>query len=359
MNNDQKRGEFLCELRKNKGLTQKELGDLIHYSDKNISKWERGISFPNNPNVLNELANIFNVSIEEILYGELIASNNETQIRNNFENEFKSNYNKYKKKEKNLLISILIVIILALLLIYLLFIKNSVKVYNVIIDNEKYSEINMTLLITNKVKALNLKKIEIENSDEISKIEIYYLNDNKKISVFSGENKDYYIEERNGYSEYNLDDLVNHKSFIEIVYNNEKVDNYQLIFEEKYINDNIFPKFSKKSTTNKNQIGADNILKTLKAHGFENKDYYYEKVVDNVTFTYNIDTTSFCITIISDNVIENVTNYSKANDIIYEKMQDGTVIENKKLSVTGTKNCNKEKCTTIEDYAKYINFLKK
>ena len=100
MNNDQKRGEFLCELRKNKGLTQKELGDLIHYSDKNISKWERGISFPNNPNVLNELANIFNVSIEEILYGELIASNNETQIRNNFENEFKSNYNKYKNIRK-------------------------------------------------------------------------------------------------------------------------------------------------------------------------------------------------------------------------------------------------------------------
>ena len=40
MTEDEKRGKFLCELRKQKKLTQQKLGELIHYSDKNISKWD-------------------------------------------------------------------------------------------------------------------------------------------------------------------------------------------------------------------------------------------------------------------------------------------------------------------------------
>ena len=35
-------GKFLQEVRKNKGLTQKELAEQIGVSDKTISKWENG-----------------------------------------------------------------------------------------------------------------------------------------------------------------------------------------------------------------------------------------------------------------------------------------------------------------------------
>lgn len=95
MTEDEKRGKFLCELHKQKKLTQQELGELIHYSDKNISKWERGISFPNNPNILKELASIFDVSIEELMYGEFKTKKNENQIRENFISEYEHNYNIY------------------------------------------------------------------------------------------------------------------------------------------------------------------------------------------------------------------------------------------------------------------------
>lgn len=37
-------GQFMQEMRKKKGLTQKELAELIGVSDKTISKWETGVS---------------------------------------------------------------------------------------------------------------------------------------------------------------------------------------------------------------------------------------------------------------------------------------------------------------------------
>ena len=91
MSNDDKRGKLLSELRKGKNLTQRDLGDLIGYTDKNISKWERGISFPNNPNIINKLAEIFEISVEELMYGELRGKANETEIRENFANQYKNN----------------------------------------------------------------------------------------------------------------------------------------------------------------------------------------------------------------------------------------------------------------------------
>ena len=35
-------GGFLVQLRKEKGLTQKELAQQLYVSDKAVSKWERG-----------------------------------------------------------------------------------------------------------------------------------------------------------------------------------------------------------------------------------------------------------------------------------------------------------------------------
>ena len=34
-------GKFICELRKAKGMTQKDLAELLNVSDKTISRWER------------------------------------------------------------------------------------------------------------------------------------------------------------------------------------------------------------------------------------------------------------------------------------------------------------------------------
>ena len=56
----------LINLRTAAGLTQAELGAMINYSDKNVSKWERGEAIPD-AYVLTQLAEIFHVSVDYLL----------------------------------------------------------------------------------------------------------------------------------------------------------------------------------------------------------------------------------------------------------------------------------------------------
>lgn len=56
----------LINLRTRENMTQAELGAKLNYSDKTISKWERGEAIPD-AFVLTQLAEIFNVSVDYIL----------------------------------------------------------------------------------------------------------------------------------------------------------------------------------------------------------------------------------------------------------------------------------------------------
>ena len=48
------------------GMTQAELGAKLNYSDKSVSKWERGEALPDTDNLI-RLARLYNVSIDEIV----------------------------------------------------------------------------------------------------------------------------------------------------------------------------------------------------------------------------------------------------------------------------------------------------
>ncbi len=56
----------LIRLRTEAGLTQAELGEKLHYSDKAVSKWERAESVPD-AWVLTELGRVFGVTVDELL----------------------------------------------------------------------------------------------------------------------------------------------------------------------------------------------------------------------------------------------------------------------------------------------------
>lgn len=42
----QQLGAFIAENRKRQGLTQQQLAQILHITDKAVSKWERGLSYP-------------------------------------------------------------------------------------------------------------------------------------------------------------------------------------------------------------------------------------------------------------------------------------------------------------------------
>lgn len=71
--NEKETGNFIRELRKNAGWTQKELGVRIGISDKAISKWERGLSFPD-ITLLPRLAEVFQVSVGDIISGRRLSA---------------------------------------------------------------------------------------------------------------------------------------------------------------------------------------------------------------------------------------------------------------------------------------------
>ncbi len=74
----EKFGKLICQLRKEKGMTQKELGDKLHLTNKAISKWERGLSLPDIC-IIQEIAQNLDISVLELLNGE---KNLESDISN-------------------------------------------------------------------------------------------------------------------------------------------------------------------------------------------------------------------------------------------------------------------------------------
>jgi transcriptional regulator with XRE-family HTH domain len=56
----------IINLRTAKGMTQAELGELLNYSDKSVSKWERAEAVPD-AYVLKNMSGIFGVSVDYLL----------------------------------------------------------------------------------------------------------------------------------------------------------------------------------------------------------------------------------------------------------------------------------------------------
>jgi transcriptional regulator with XRE-family HTH domain len=64
-----KTGNLISSARREKRITQKELAEKLHVSDRTVSKWERGAGFPD-VSILTELADILGLTVTELLQGE-------------------------------------------------------------------------------------------------------------------------------------------------------------------------------------------------------------------------------------------------------------------------------------------------
>lgn len=65
----QKVGSFLKELRREKGLTQEQLAEEFHTTNRSVSRWENGRNLPD-ISLLVELADFYDVDVRELIDGE-------------------------------------------------------------------------------------------------------------------------------------------------------------------------------------------------------------------------------------------------------------------------------------------------
>lgn len=89
----------IASLRKEKGLTQAELAKALNYSDKSVSKWERGDGIPD-VFVLQKTAEFFDVTLNDIISEKIVLP---------------------KKKKKPYLTSRIIIPLLSVGLVFLVF----------------------------------------------------------------------------------------------------------------------------------------------------------------------------------------------------------------------------------------------
>ena len=73
-------GNFLKELRKEKGITQEQFAEVLGVSGRTVSRWETGNNMPD-ISLLVAIAEFFEVSIPEVINGERKSENMDEEIK--------------------------------------------------------------------------------------------------------------------------------------------------------------------------------------------------------------------------------------------------------------------------------------
>lgn len=109
--NYNKIGQFIAEERKAKKLTQTKLAQMLYISEKTVSKWENGNGIPDT-NLLPKLCEIFGISLNELLNGERLTSEN---YINKAEEKLLELQKEKQSSDKRLLISEIVLASLSLI----------------------------------------------------------------------------------------------------------------------------------------------------------------------------------------------------------------------------------------------------
>lgn len=255
-------GKFIANLRKEKGLTQSELGDLVGVTDKTVSKWERGIHAPDIA-ILTKLSNCLDISVTELLHGKRLRLD-----KRDINVESIKFYNKISKlKYVKFSIFIILLIIIAFLSIFMINNYNRFKVYRITSEIEDFTvngyvifNRDKNIIVINKIEYIDKyigtdKEIKVKSVDMFLKCDnkVLYsvgddvITDNQNLYYLSKyiNDKFLYIDENIEQSEYILstDSNIN-KLSIEITYidgnNQEHILNIPLKAQKEISNTKLF-----------------------------------------------------------------------------------------------------------------------
>lgn len=311
----------IFQIRQERNLTQKDLGEIIGVSDRTISKWENGTTVP-------DLCQIRNICKKlEISPSLLIKS----------EKKFVDGLGNLKRKIGKALNYVLhnifligFILIFILLLIYFINNFNSVKIYSLKYDSENISIENgyffktkvTNILIINDIKVNKIKY----NPTEIE-LQLYtYVNGDKKILYTSNNLNNIYIEENNSGSDLLGKDTIesikrNLYLTIQTKDENDNTYNYEckITFKEKYNNNKLsYKEYIKKSVYETMSLPVEgsshflhdvNLEKTSKTSSKANS----KNKLESLDYDYNEEKDIY-----TKVVDENTTIYFKPNTEIIE-----------------------------------------
>lgn len=157
-------GKFLKELRKEKGLTQEQLGEKIGVTNKTVSRWENGNYIPP-VECLAMLSDIYGISINEIISGQKLTKDEFVDVaEDNLKGALELNEQLFKKSNKTLTIMWIISTVLTILILFLLPTKELNLGYSLLLIflvaalGFISNTVNLIALVLNKERFNNGKK---------------------------------------------------------------------------------------------------------------------------------------------------------------------------------------------------------
>lgn len=367
---ENKFGNYLGELRKDKNITQKDLATLLNVSDKAISRWERGHSKPD-LEMIYQISKFYNVPFNKLIMVRVASEHKEDKIVSSIINELsKIGTRKAKIIKTSLLISIALVLFLIAAIIFTNS-YNRFKVYKVYGENEYINKITGMYVETRLRDELVIGEIDFKNDNDINldnvEVDIYFVKNKKEYILQSyGRINNIYLTDDQAYIK--IQDLSNYADNlylrIKTELNNREYKEYiiKLEFILDFSNNKIFGKNEFKTEKLKIQkidYSKIDIEEVLLNNGFEkNSGNILFKNSDNVQLTYRDDIKVFNYNFetkeaiykykykLKDNIID-VSIYNNEDVLIENYIYD--IDENKVKCIIGSCNNYKNILKTIEE----------
>lgn len=112
-------GAFIAKNRRNQNMTQRDLAEQLHITDKAVSKWERGLSYPD-VTLLEPLAEVFGLGVEELVACRRAEEKQreEQSVKNILEISRENRQSEQRKMMVRAALSALVMVGLALLVVW-------------------------------------------------------------------------------------------------------------------------------------------------------------------------------------------------------------------------------------------------
>lgn len=241
-------GEFIKELREENNMSQTDLGKQLNVHRAYVSKWETGRTVVT-PEYLTMLSEFFDVSIDELIAGKREKKDLSTKINDITLKLFDNNRKLHGTIKYG--ITIIFILLFVFLSYYFYSFYNTVKVYTIHLDSDKYIA-NYGLLIKTNDKIYFYLDIDylVDDIESIDSVQLFYNMGNKVTTISEiTDIRPFSFTAFNGYDEYiNFDefDKALDKMYIYVNFIDGNYERVQLKFDRDYANSSLLTKKNKK-----------------------------------------------------------------------------------------------------------------